>query len=63
MKRYLKNWVEKILVSEVIVWICFVATTIESLGNNIYNLILVGSTLLTIINVNLLIKFGKSFQD
>lgn len=62
-KRYLKTNVENFLVSIVMLSIAFVAMTIESIGNNTYNIILIVIMIINVIIMKILTKFGKSFQE
>lgn len=62
-KRYfLKTNVENFLTSIVMLSIAFVAMTIDSIGNNTYNIILIVIIIINIIIMKILTKFGKSFQ-
>ena len=62
-KRYfLKTNVENFLTSIVMLSIAFVAMTIDSIGNNTYNIILIIIIITNVIIMKFLIKFGKSFQ-
>lgn len=62
-KRYfLKTNVENFLTSIVILSIAFVAMTIDSIGNNTYNIILIVIMITNVIIMKILTKFGKSFQ-
>ena len=62
-KRYfLKTNVENFLTSIVMLSIAFVAMTIDSIGNNTYNIILIVIIIINVIIMKILIKFGKSFQ-
>ena len=62
-KRYfLKTRVEDFLISIVMLSISFIAMTIESIGNNTYNIILIVITIINVIIMKILTKFGKSFQ-
>ena len=62
-KRYfLKAKVENFLTSIVMLSIAFVAMTIDSIGNNTYNIILIVIIIINVIIMKILIKFGKSFQ-
>ena len=62
-KRYfLKTNVENFLTSIVMLSIAFVAMTIDSIGNNTYNIILIVIIIINVIIMEILIKFGKSFQ-
>lgn len=62
-KRYLKTNVENFLTSIVMLSIAFVAMTIDSIGNNTYNIILIVIMITNIIIMKILTKFGKSFQE
>lgn len=62
-KRYLKTKVENFLTSIVMLSITFVAMTIESIGNNTYNIILIVIMITNAIIMKILTKFGKSFQE
>ena len=62
-KRYfLKTNIENFLTSIVMLSIAFVAMTIDSIGNNTYNIILIIIIITNIIIMKILTKFGKSFQ-
>lgn len=62
-KRYfLKTNVENFLTTIVMLSIAFVAMTIDSIGNNTYNIILIVITIINVIIMKILTKFGKSFQ-
>ena len=62
-KRYfLKTNVENFLTTIVMLSIAFVAMTIDSIGNNTYNIILIVIMIINIIIMKILTKFGKSFQ-
>ena len=62
-KRYfLKTNVENFLTSIVMLSIAFVAITIDSIGNNTYNIILIIIIITNVIIMKILTKFGKSFQ-
>ena len=62
-KRYLKTKVENFLISIVMLNIAFVAMTIESIGNNTYNIILIVIIITNVIIMKILTKFGKNFQE
>ena len=62
-KRYLKTNVENFLVSIVMLSIAFIAMTIDSIGNNTYNIILIVIMITNVIIMKILTKFGKSFQE
>ena len=62
-KRYfLKTNIENFLTTIVMLSIAFVAMTIDSIGNNTYNIILIVIIIINIIIMKILTKFGKSFQ-
>ena len=62
-KRYfLKAKVENFLTTIVMLSIAFVAMTIDSIGNNTYNIILIVIMIINVIIMKILTKFGKSFQ-
>lgn len=63
-KRFIyKKWLVNILVGIIVGWVSFVAMTIDSLGNDTYNKILIGWTILTVISVNLLKKHSHIFDE
>lgn len=63
-KRYfLKAKVENFLTTIVMLSIAFVAMTIDSIGNNTYNIILIVVIITNVIIMKILTKFGKSFQE
>lgn len=63
-KRFIyKKWLVNILVGIIVGWVSFVAMTIDSLGNDTYNKILIGWTILTLISVNLLKKHSHIFDE
>ena len=63
-KRYfLKTNVENFLTTIVILSIAFVAMTIDSIGNNTYNIILIIIIIINVMIMKILTKFGKSFQE
>lgn len=62
-KVYLKEKVETFLTGIVLLSIAFVAMTIESIGNNTYNIILIVIMITNAIIMKILTKFGKSFQE
>lgn len=67
MKRkrryFLKTRVEDFLISIVMLSISFVAMTIDSVGNNAYNITLIIIIITNVIIMKILIKFGKNFQE
>ena len=62
-KVYLKEKVENFLTGIVLLSIAFVSMTIESIGNNTYNIILIVIMIMNAIIMKILTKFGKSFQE
>ena len=63
-KRYfLKTRVEDFLISIVMLSIVFIAMTIDSIGNNTYNITLIIIIITNVIIMKILTKFGKSFQE
>lgn len=61
-KYFLKAKVENFLTTIVMLSIAFVAMTIDSIGNNTYNIILIVIMIINVIIIKILTKFGKSFQ-
>lgn len=59
----LKSWVVKVLLSIMSSWCVFVAVTIDSLGDKVYNIVLVIWTALALISVYLLNKYSNIFKD
>lgn len=63
-KRFIyRKWLVNILVGIVVGWVGFVTMTIDSLGNDTYNKVLIGWTILTVISVNLLKKHSHIFDE
>lgn len=63
-KRYfLKTNVENFLTSIVMLSTAFVAMTIDSIGNNTYNIILIVIIIINVIIMKILTKFGKVFNN
>lgn len=61
-KYFLKAKIENFLITIVMLSIAFVAMTIDSIGNNTYNIILIVIIIINVIIMKILTKFGKSFQ-
>ena len=61
-KRVLKNWVVKVLGWVLGLWIVFVATTIDSIGNRVYDIVLVVWTLLAIGSFYLLENYSNALE-
>lgn len=59
---YLKNWVEKVLTIIVLVSIVFIAITIETLGNPVYNKVLVVTIIVDVVIMKVLCCYGKEFN-
>lgn len=59
----LKNWVVKVLGGILGGYIFFVGTTVDSLGNKTYDIILVVWTILALLSFYLLNKYSKVFED
>ena len=59
----LKNWVVKVLGGILGGYIFFVGTTIDSLGNKTYDIILVVWTILALLSFYLLKKYSRVFED
>lgn len=59
----LKSWVVKVLLSIMSSWCVFVGLTIDSLGDKVYNIVLVIWTALALISVYLLNKYSNIFKD
>lgn len=62
-KVYLKEKVETFLVGVVLMAIAFIAMTIESIGNPVYNKILVITIIVMLLIMKVLTKFGRSFNE
>lgn len=62
-RYFLKTKVEDFLTTIVMLSIAFVAMTIDSIGNNTYNIILIVIIITNVIIMKILTKFGKSFQE
>ena len=61
-KRVLKSWLVKVLGWVLGSWIVFVATTIDSIGNKTYNIILIVWTALAIGSFVLLDKYSNALD-
>lgn len=61
-KRVLKSWLVKVLGWILGSWIVFVATTIDSIGNKTYDIVLVVWTVLAIGSFVLLDKYSNAFD-
>ena len=59
---YLKNWVEKIFTTIVLVSIMFIAVTIETLGNPVYDRVLVVAIIIDVVIMKVLCCYGKKFN-
>ena len=61
-KRVLKSWIVKVLSWVLGSWIVFVTTTIDSIGNKTYDIILIVWTALAIGSLVLLDKYSNIFD-
>ena len=61
-KRVLKSWLVKVLGWVLGSWIVFIATTIDSIGNKTYDIILIVWTALAIGSFVLLDKYSNAFD-
>ena len=61
-KRVLKSWLVKVLGWVLGSWIVFVATTIDSIGNKTYDIILIVWIALVIGSFVLLDKYSNAFD-
>jgi len=61
-KRVLKSWLVKVLGWVLGSWVIFVATTIDSIGNKTYDIILVVWTALAVGSFVLLDKYSNAFD-
>lgn len=61
-KRVLKSWIVKVLSWVLGSWIVFVTTTIDSIGNKTYDIILIVWTALAIGSLVLLDKYSNVFD-
>ena len=61
-KRVLKDWVVKVLGCVLGLWIVFVATTIDSIGDRAYDIVLVVWTLLAIGSFYLLENYSDALE-
>ena len=59
---YLKNWVEKVFTTIVLVSIMFIAITIETLGNPVYDRVLVVAIIINVVIMKVLCYYGKEFN-
>ena len=59
---YLKNWVEKALTTIVLVSIMFIAIIIETLGNPVYDRVLVVAIIIDVVIMKVLCCYGKEFN-
>lgn len=61
-KRQLKKGIKNFLASFLLLYITFITVTIETLGNTTYNIILIISTILAIIDFKILCKYTNIFD-
>lgn len=62
-KVVLKSWVENLLSMVLVTYVLFITCTIDSIGNNAYNLILLVFTVISIISFYLLKRFSNVLSD
>ena len=62
-KVYLKSWLENLLITIEFLIIGFIGTTIETMGNSMYDKILLVVMIIFIINAIVLLNFGKSIIE
>lgn len=62
-KVVLKSWVENLLSMVLVTYVLFITCTIESIGNNAYNLILLVFTIISVISFYLLKRFSNVLSD
>ena len=62
-KVVLKSWVENLLSMVLVTYVLFITCTIESIGNNAYNSILLVFTIISVISFYLLKRFGNVLSD
>lgn len=61
-KRVLKNWIANILSFVVGSYVMFILTTIDSIGNTTYNIILLVYSVLAFISYYLLLKYTNRLE-
>lgn len=61
-KRVLKNWIANILSFVVGSYVMFILTTIDSIGNTTYNIILLIYSVLAFISYYLLLKYTNRLE-
>ena len=59
---YLKNWIEKVFTTIVLVSIVFIAITIETLGNPVYDRVLVVAIIIDVVIMKVLCCYEKEFN-
>lgn len=59
---YLKGWVENVLTTIVLISIMFIAVTIETLGNPVYDKVLVVAIIVDVVIMKVLCCYGKEFN-
>ena len=62
-KRYLKSWLDKTLLYINTIIFTFIAISIDSIGNNTYNKILIILMIIFIVNALVLNKYSKILKE
>lgn len=62
-KRYLKSWLDKTLLYINTIIFTFIVVSIDSIGNNTYNKILIISMIIFIVNALILNKYSKILKE
>lgn len=62
-KRYLKSWLDKTLLYTNTIIFVFIAVSIDSIGNSIYNKVLIISMIIFIVNALILNKYSKILKE
>lgn len=62
-KRYLKSWLDKTLLYINTIIFTFIAVSIDSIGNNTYNKVLIISMIIFIVNALILNKYSKILKE
>lgn len=62
-KRYLKSWLDKTLLYTNTIIFAFIAMSIDSIGNSVYNKVLIISMIIFIANALILNKYSKILKE
>lgn len=62
-KRYLKSWLDKTLLYINTIIFTFVAVSIDSIGNSVYNKVLIILMIIFIVNALVLNKYSKILKE